>query len=31
VGRAEYFAVTDQEALDAFQRLSKLEGAAGGV
>lgn len=26
VGRAEYHAVTDQEALDAFQRLSRLEG-----
>lgn len=26
VGRAEYFAVTDAEALEAFQRLSKLEG-----
>jgi tryptophan synthase beta chain len=25
-GRAEYYSVTDQEALDAFQRLSKLEG-----
>ena len=24
--RAEYYSVTDQEALDAFQRLSKLEG-----
>jgi tryptophan synthase beta chain len=26
VGRAEYFAVTDEEALEAFQRLSQLEG-----
>ena len=26
VGRAEYYSVTDTEALDAFQRLSKLEG-----
>jgi tryptophan synthase beta chain len=26
IGRAEYYAVTDQQALDAFQRLSKLEG-----
>jgi tryptophan synthase beta chain len=26
IGRAEYFAVTDEEALEAFQRLSKLEG-----
>lgn len=26
VGRAEYFSVTDDEALEAFQRLSKLEG-----
>jgi tryptophan synthase beta chain len=26
VGRAEYYAVTDQQALDAFQRLSQLEG-----
>jgi tryptophan synthase beta chain len=26
VGRAEYYAVTDQQALDGFQRLSKLEG-----
>jgi len=26
VGRAEYYAVTDAEALDAFQRLSQLEG-----
>jgi tryptophan synthase beta chain len=26
MGRAEYYSVTDQEALDAFQRLSKLEG-----
>lgn len=25
-GRAEYYSVTDKEALDAFQRLSKLEG-----
>ena len=25
-GRAEYYSVTDQEAVDAFQRLSKLEG-----
>jgi tryptophan synthase beta chain len=25
-GRAEYYSVTDAEALDAFQRLSKLEG-----
>jgi tryptophan synthase beta chain len=25
-GRAEYFSVTDQEAVDAFQRLSQLEG-----
>lgn len=25
-GRAEYFAATDEEALDAFQRISKLEG-----
>jgi tryptophan synthase beta chain len=25
-GRAEYFAVTDDDALEAFQRLSKLEG-----
>jgi tryptophan synthase beta chain len=25
-GRAEYYSVTDQEALDAFQRLSRLEG-----
>ncbi|AFY73412.1 tryptophan synthase, beta subunit [Synechococcus sp. PCC 7502] len=26
LGRAEYYSVTDREALDAFQRLSKLEG-----
>lgn len=26
LGRAEYYSVTDQEALDAFQLLSKLEG-----
>jgi tryptophan synthase beta chain len=26
VGRAEYYAVTDQQALDGFQRLSQLEG-----
>ena len=26
LGRAEYFAATDDEALDAFQRVSKLEG-----
>ncbi|MBD2137177.1 tryptophan synthase subunit beta [Anabaena sp. FACHB-1237] len=26
IGRAEYYSVTDKEALDAFQRLSKLEG-----
>jgi tryptophan synthase beta chain len=26
LGRAEYYAVTDQQALDAFQRLSQLEG-----
>ena len=26
VGRAEYFAVTDQQALDAFVRVSRLEG-----
>ncbi|KAH7435676.1 hypothetical protein KP509_06G074900 [Ceratopteris richardii] len=26
IGRAEYYSVTDDEALDAFQRLSKLEG-----
>lgn len=26
VGRAEYFAVTDEEALEAFQRISQLEG-----
>ena len=26
MGRAEYFAATDDEALDAFQRVSKLEG-----
>ncbi|PAX60463.1 tryptophan synthase subunit beta [Brunnivagina elsteri] len=26
MGRAEYYSVTDQEALDAFQRLSELEG-----
>jgi tryptophan synthase beta chain len=26
VGRAEYHAVTDEEALDGFQRLSQLEG-----
>ena len=25
-GRAEYYSVTDQQALDAFQRLSRLEG-----
>lgn len=25
-GRAEYYSVTDQEALDAFQRVSRLEG-----
>lgn len=25
-GRAEYFAATDQEALDAFQLVSRLEG-----
>jgi tryptophan synthase beta chain len=25
-GRAEYYSVTDQDALDAFQRLSRLEG-----
>ena len=26
IGRAEYYSVTDDEALEAFQRLSKLEG-----
>uniref|UniRef100_A0A0D6R697 Tryptophan synthase n=1 Tax=Araucaria cunninghamii TaxID=56994 RepID=A0A0D6R697_ARACU len=26
IGRAEYYSVTDHEALDAFQRLSRLEG-----
>ena len=26
LGRAEYFAVTDQQALDAFVRVSRLEG-----
>jgi len=26
VGRAEYYSVTDQHALDAFQRLARLEG-----
>jgi tryptophan synthase beta chain len=26
LGRAEYYSVTDEEALDAFQRLSQLEG-----
>ena len=26
LGRAEYYSVTDQQALDAFQRLSQLEG-----
>jgi tryptophan synthase beta subunit len=26
VGRAEYYAVTDEEALEGFQRLSQLEG-----
>ncbi len=26
LGRAEYYSITDQEALDAFQRLSRLEG-----
>ncbi|HEY9877831.1 MAG TPA: tryptophan synthase subunit beta [Leptolyngbyaceae cyanobacterium] len=26
IGRAEYFSVTDQEALDAFKRVSRLEG-----
>jgi tryptophan synthase beta chain len=26
IGRTEYYAVTDQQALDAFQRLSQLEG-----
>lgn len=26
MGRAEYYSVTDQEALDAFQRVSRLEG-----
>ena len=26
MGRCEYYSVTDTEALDAFQRLSKLEG-----
>jgi tryptophan synthase beta chain len=26
IGRAEYYAVTDQQALDAFKRLSELEG-----
>jgi tryptophan synthase beta chain len=26
VGRAEYYSVTDEEALAAFQRLSRLEG-----
>lgn len=26
IGRAEYYSVTDQEALDAFKRLSRLEG-----
>jgi tryptophan synthase beta chain len=26
LGRAEYYSVTDKEALDAFQRLSRLEG-----
>lgn len=25
-GRAEYFSATDREALDAFQRISRLEG-----
>merc|ERR1712070_549527 len=25
-GRAEYFAVTDEEAMEAFERISKLEG-----
>jgi len=25
VGRAEYYSVTDQHALDAFQRLARLE------
>lgn len=26
IGRAEYYSITDQQALDAFQRVSKLEG-----
>jgi tryptophan synthase beta chain len=26
IGRAEYYSVTDQQALEAFQRLSQLEG-----
>lgn len=26
IGRAEYYSVTDQQALDAFQRMSRLEG-----
>ena len=26
IGRAEYYAVTDAEALEAFQEVSKLEG-----
>ncbi|PSN17198.1 tryptophan synthase subunit beta, partial [filamentous cyanobacterium CCP5] len=26
LGRAEYYSVTDQQALDAFQRVSRLEG-----
>jgi tryptophan synthase beta chain len=26
LGRAEYFSVTDQQAIDAFERLAKLEG-----
>jgi tryptophan synthase beta chain len=26
IGRAEYYAVTDDEALEAFQQLSRLEG-----
>ena len=26
IGRAEYYSVTDQQALEGFQRLSQLEG-----
>jgi tryptophan synthase beta chain len=26
MGRAEYYSITDKQALDAFQRLSQLEG-----